>query len=196
MAADNKNILSGIVRVFFGNPGNGVSPDALPANTVAFGAAWTGAWREVGFTTDEGVHLILEQTFSEVAVAQQRSPALLLPTAANDRVTFTMLESTLENLRDALGRGAITTIAAASGTPGQKELTISEATTVQYVAVGFEGVAPPNTDGMPRRVLIPTAMAVAAVDLQFTHTVQQGIPVELRSLVGDIVIRDVLQALP
>lgn len=188
-----KNILAGPVRVFIGAAATAATPDVLPADTVLFGAAWGGTWREVGYTTEDGAHVLLGQTYNEVVTAQERVPVLQLFAAAADRVSFAALEATLANIRDAIGRGAITTVAPGAQ-PGHDDLTLTDPATVRYVAVGLEGVAPPNDKSNPRRVIFPVALAVSEVDMQMHITSPVGIPMEFRrvgSTAGTPVIRDV-----
>jgi hypothetical protein len=70
---------------------------------------------------------------------------------------------------------------------------------VEYVAIGFEGVAPPNDGGMPRRAVFPMMLATGTVDMQNRIGEPAGLPVEFTRVggsEGDPEIRDVLAALP
>lgn len=157
--ANSDNILEGTSRLFIGT----ALTDVLPADTVVMGGSWGGTWRDFGYTTPDGVSMSINQTFNPVPTAQARNPVLQLPGTTDDTVSCTLLEATLLNIKAVTGRGTLTTLAPSGPTPGYDNLVLSAAQSVQYVAIGFEGIAPPNTKGNPRRALFPKAMATAAV---------------------------------
>ncbi len=193
MATDSTNILEGTCKLYIGAAGNSATPDVLPADTIAFGAAWGGTWRDVGYTTDAGVSMSLAQRFTDVRTAQDRNVTLHLRAGSDDKIMCALLEATLLNLRDATGRGAITTVAAAAGVPGHSDLALTDDALIRYVAVGFEGVAPPNTKGNPRRVLFPVALSMAAVVIAQRVGAPTSIPCEFTRIGSyNPVIRDVL----
>jgi hypothetical protein len=187
--ADSTNILEGVSRIFIGT----ASTDVLPADTVAFGASWGGTWRDMGYTTEDGIAFSFSQPFNPVATAQTRTPPLYLPGATEDSISCTLLEATLLNLKAITGRGTITTLAPSGPTPGYEKLTLSAAQAINRVAIGFEGVAPPNSKSNPRRVLFPNAMATAAVTYNQRIGQATGIPCQFSNLGGsDPVINDTL----
>lgn len=188
------------MHVYFGNSAYHVTPDVMPANTVPLGGNVGGNWRSAGYTNDDGVAESFAQDRGAVMTAQQRHPVLRPVNGYTDTVSGTLLETTLENLRDILGRGTISTIAAGSGTPGQKQLRLTDATD-QTIAVLVEGVAPPSDGGMPRRIFFPAVQATGTVELNqrmgeagaasgaaFEFTRVGGVE-------GEPIIRDVLAAL-
>lgn len=170
--ADVTNILEGTSRLFIGT----ASSDVIPADTVAFGGSWGGTWRDFGYTTEDGVTMSVNQTFTPVPTAQARNPVLQLPGTTDDTVSCTLLEATLLNIKAVTGRGTITTVAAVGATPGYDELVLTAASSIRYVAIGFEGIAPPNTKSNPRRALFPKAMATAAVSYNQRIGAATGIP--------------------
>lgn len=187
--ADSTNILEGVSRIFIGT----ALTDVLPADTVAFGASWGGGWRDMGYTTEDGMAFSFAQPFNPVPTAQSRTPPLYLPGTTEDTVSCTLLEATLLNLKAITGRGTITSTAPVGATPGFEQLTLSAASTINRVAIGFEGVAPPNNKSNPRRVLFPNAMATATVTYNQRISQATGIPAQFSNLGGsDPVIRDVL----
>lgn len=203
MATDSTNILEGVCRLFIGAAANSTTPDTLPADTIAFGGLWGGTWRDVGYTTEAGVSISLAQRFTDVRTAQDRNVTMHLRNGSDDKIMCALLEATLLNLRDATGRGAITTVAPVAAAPnatpptpmvpGHSDLALTDDALIRYVAIGFEGVAPPNTKGNPRRVLFPLALSIAAVVIAQRLGAPTSIPVEF-SRVGSYnpVIRDIL----
>lgn len=281
MLGETRNLLSGISRMFLGtaasvDPTTGlvIAGDALPGDNVDFGGAWGGAWRYVGFT-EGGVKATFAQTFNAIRSDQQYSPVLQIRTATEETIATTLTENTLQNIKDLLGRGTLTSVAAgtliaapttapalttasaggtipagtyqgaysyvtASGletTPspsgsvtttgttstisfptltlpagvasvnyyvsqaggtaltlqgnntgaaftltapptstgkappttnstnrGHTDLTIDSGSGVRYVAVGFEGHAPPNDKGLPRRILFPRVISTGPAE--------------------------------
>ena len=166
---NKKNILEGPVHMYIGNSAESGAPDVMPADTVPFGGNVGGSWRSVGYTSEDGVVASFGMERGAVRTAQSRQPVLRPITGFNDHVTGMFLETTLTNIRDALGRGEIITVAAGSGTPGHDELTLTNEA-ADTVAILLEGVAPPSDGGQPRRIFFPNTEAVATVE----HRMRQG----------------------
>lgn len=188
---DTLNILEGPSRFFLGVAGT----DVLPADTVAFGAAWGGSWRDTGYLTEDGVAFQFNQNITPVMSSQDRNAILHLRGSTDDTVAVTFTEATLVNIKAATGRGTITTLAPSGPTPGFEQLVLSQSTAVAYVSLGFEGVAPPNSKSNPRRVLMPRVMATGSVSLNQRIGAVVGIPATFSRIGGtgnDAVIRDVL----
>src|SRR5690349_3261868 len=122
--ADSTNILEGTSRIFIG----AANSDVIPADTVAFGASWGGTWRDMGYTTEDGVSMSFSQPFNPVNTAQARTPAIYLAGNVEDTISCTLLEATLLNIKDVTGRGTISTLAPSGPTPGYDELLLSPAT--------------------------------------------------------------------
>jgi hypothetical protein len=195
---DVKAILQGPVRLMIGAAASDPSPDVMPPNTLAFGATWPGTWRDVGYTSEDGVTISFGAEYTEVLTAQQRLAVLRTLASTTDTVSATLLEATLQNIRDATGRGTLTTTPPAAGVNGQHSLILADPTVVEYVAIGFEGVAPPNDGGQARRAVFPMMLATGTVDMQNRIGEPTGLPVEFTRVggaEGTPEIRDVLAAL-
>jgi hypothetical protein len=173
------SILAGNVRILAGIAANATTgtPDVLPADTVLVGAAWGGGWVDLGYTTDAGVTPHFEFAWAGVPTAQESTPATYFPGEANDHIATILLENTLANLKKALGRGVLTSVAP-GGSPGHDLLTLTDPTSPSYLAIGVEWVAPPNTKSNPRRILMPIAMATQPVESAYRRTTPGGIPVQ------------------
>jgi|GEM_PF-4498584 len=194
------NIPEGPVYVYFGASAYATTPDVMPADTLAFGGVLTGTWRAVGYTNDDGITTSHEQDRGEVMSAQQRTPVLRPRNNAVDMVTGTLLEVTLENLRDILGRGTITTTPPATGVAGFKQLRLTDSI-APTIAVLIEGIAPPTDGGKPRRIFFPAVEATGTVEV--TQNIGEaganaGVAFEFTRVGGtesEPIYRDVLAAL-
>lgn len=182
------NILEGVSRLFIGT----ADTDTLPADTVAFGSSWGGTWRDMGYTTEDGMSFTFSQPTTPVPTAQSRTPPLYLFGNTEDTISATLLEATLLNIKDITGRGTISTLAPSGPTPGYEELLLTPATSISRVAIGFEGVAPPNNKSNPRRVLFARAMATGQATYNQRIGQATGIPCQFSNLDGaPIKIHDV-----
>lgn len=163
-----QNLLYGTSRMYLGASAYSTTPipDTFPAATVAIGGDVGGSWRFVGFTQG-GVRLTINRQFNPIKVDQLTIPVTRIVTESSEMIETTFVETTLTNIKDAIGRGTIATTApvgaSPTGTPGNDLLTIPATTTLTYVAVMFEGIAPPVSAGLPRRVLFPAALATGQV---------------------------------
>jgi hypothetical protein len=149
----------------------------------------------VGYLEEGGVTVNFNQTFNPVTTSQSKTPVLQLPGASNDSITANLYEMTLQNIKDIAGRGTITTLAPVGATPGHNILTLSDATSVVYVAIGFEGVAPPNNKTNPRRIYFPQAQSAATIAYNQGRDTPASIAATFNRLGGtgnDAVIQDVL----
>jgi hypothetical protein len=173
------NLLEGVARIFVGT----ANSDVLPADTVAIGGSWGGAWRDLGYTTEDGVSIAMNQTTVPVPSGQTRTPVHYLQGTVEDIISCTLTEATLLNIKLVAGRGAITTVAP-GGSPGHDLLTLGDATAVNFVAIGFEGVAPPNTKSNPRRILFPKALSTASVTYNQRTGAVAGIPAQFSRVGG------------
>lgn len=123
---------------------------AEPANTVAKGTAWGGSWTEVGFTKG-GV--VAKPTWEKVVVTSDQTNARVKSflTQVGIEITFAAQESTLTNIKQALGFGTLTS--------GSTESTFKVAGTEGWptnYAIGFECFAPGATssNGYYRRLVV------------------------------------------
>lgn len=176
-----KNILEGPVAMYIGAGAEATTPDVMPADTIAFGGNVGGTWRSAGYLGEDGVVASFDVERGEVRTASTRGVILRPTNDYIDSVSGTLLEPTLQNIRDMATRGTIAVVAAGVSTPGHNELTMSAPDSTP-IAVLLEGLAPPIDGGYPRRVFFPSVFATAAVEL--TQRIGEdgmnaGIPFEL-----------------
>lgn len=176
------NVLVGYAKMW-----TGPKDTVRPPDTLAEGADWASPWTYIG-GTEEGVALLSSSEQTEIRIEEQDTAVRLVPNQRNTRVRAVLSEATLENLKLALGGGAITTVAAASGQPGMKVYTFSDA--LDELAVGFEGV---NPLGFFRRLYIPSVISVADLETRWRRAANnQSFPFEARAVCSSsqIAIRD------
>lgn len=165
VAYDIASILEGPVRILAGNASNAAIPDVLPADSVAIFGPFGGNWRELGYTTEDGITFTFEANYGDVMTAQDRGSVKRLKGTSNERVACSLLEVTLENFKEVAGYGTITTTPAGVSTFGHRDLSFDNTTPPQYKAICVEGIAPPDEDDCPRRIFFPYAASTATGDV-------------------------------
>lgn len=198
-AQDIRSILEGEVRILIGNSSRATIPDVLPADNVPIGGAWGGGWRELGFTTEDGVTFTFDRTYNDQMTAQSRTAVKSMRGATVERIACTILEITLDNFKDIAGYGVIQNTPAGVGTYGHRDLQFDPRTAIRYIAVGVEGIAPPDEDGMPRRIYMPLALATATGDMSQRIGQASTLPAQFNrqgnAVEGMTIIRDILKPL-
>lgn len=189
---DPTQIVSGPLYLWLGKSALDVAPDVLPADSTAFGGAWGGNWRNLGWTTPDGFAAGgLSQEQTPVNSAQQRPAVTYLAGNAAETVAFSLIEATLQNIKDMAGRGVLATVAAGAGTYGHIDLTFTDGT-VNYVALGIEAF---GLNGRPRRMIYPIGILSITGDLTQQFTQEMRIPAQFQragGTTGDPKWRDIL----
>jgi hypothetical protein len=211
MAPNVVNLLSGVGRLYIGNPatatgtaGTTAGPDVMPGDAIPYGQPWSGVgtdflgraynnpgnWRDMGFTSS-GVKVVINQSYNAIKADQQLSPVLHIRTATDEQIQTELLEATLANIYLVAGRGDLTTTA---GSPGHMQLRLTSDARLTYVALGFEGIAPPNDSGHPRRIVFPLCLSTGNMQVGQLLTDVTKIAVAFMRVggaEGDPLIRDV-----
>lgn len=155
------NVLVGQARMFLQKIVTGSVP-ALPADTVALGAAWPSVspniWVPVG-ATQEGLNFRFQRSTQDVNVEEQLTPVQVNTTSLDISMDMVLSEDTLETMVYAYGGGSIVTTAAASAVIGKKTLTINS--DLDLYAFGFETQ---NEFGFYRRVMVPAVVSVGQAE--------------------------------
>lgn len=129
-----------------------------PDSTALF-AGWTSPWVHPGLT-NEGVNFAFERDLTFHRVEEQSSPVDVTVNSSTMSLATALAEETLENLKSAMGGGAIVTQAAAVGVIGKKTLTPSD--TLDKIAVGLEAK---NAFGFFRRIYVPRAVSTSNIEI-------------------------------
>jgi hypothetical protein len=122
----------------------------------------SGTWRDVGYS-EEGWSFNVERDVEDVEVAEEIDPIDVLATSREIHLVGEAAQSSLENLRVALGGGTITPDA---GPPATSTYTPTGTDTLTRFALLFRGKAP--TVGLQanvRDIQMPHVIPVGAVEL-------------------------------
>jgi hypothetical protein len=172
MPVDRTNVLVGISNLYTAPEGT-----PFPADTVAFGTAWTAPWAHVG-ATEEGVNLVAETDTEDIRIEEQATPVIVGASEKNVGFETVLSEDTLETIKLVMGGGSIVTQAAGVGTIGKSTLTLTD--DIERLAVGLEGK---NKQGFFRRIFVPSAVAIADVEAQYRRAEDaRRYGVELRAI--------------
>lgn len=143
------------------------TPPVLPARTLALGGTWPTPWVPVGATL-KGLSFNFKRDVNEIMIEEQRVPIAQLTKKSTFTFELELSEDTFQAMQLAYGGGTITTVAAATGTPGY-ETFVPSAELTQY-SFAFEAE---NEHGKARRVLVPVVVAVADAKTEYRRSDQQ-----------------------
>lgn len=170
------NILIGGARVFYAPVG-----ESLPADSVAWGAAWGGNWAEVGYTSAALAWMVSRET-KEVEAQQTTLPIKRVVTKERHAFETVLAEVSSSHLQLAIG-GTATTTPAGAGQVGKDELEAGGEAIMDERAWGFEGIYVDSTGTeRPARCWIYKATAVINGDLEFSRETETGINLRIEAL--------------
>jgi hypothetical protein len=173
MSADN--IAQGYGRAYIA-PYVASSVEALPADTVARDGAWGGNWASLGFTG--GVQWSSGQEFNHVEVDQSTLEVRSFVTKQNIEVELTLKETTVENVKYALGFGTLST----SGSSGV--LTISENPVPLEWTIGLEGPSPDASATAAQRIRFDRLVAISEPEMVFSREEETVVVAQFHVLRG------------
>jgi hypothetical protein len=170
------DILMSPAKIYFA-----VTGTALPdPNSVAYGAAWGGAWSDLGYTLTP-ITVGYSQDLFKLEVEQITLPLKGLISSEQVTIETTLAEITAANLSLAFG-GTVATTAAGTGTVALEQLTSGGSPNIAYYAWGLEGlyVTAANVS-LPVRILIYRGSAVLNGSLTFSKKEAVGIPLSINA---------------
>ena len=175
------------------------SSNAIPADTVVYGASWGGTWTDPGYT-DGGINFVTNVERGEIAVDQELDPVLRPATGRDTRISTNLAEFTAANILLATQQGAITTVAAGSGTRGHTDWDQDSDIDDAFLSVGVEIK---HQDGEAARLIVWKAQPVAGMSATFNGTDKSVITFEAAAVPDTSTspariakFRDILPALP
>ena len=154
------NVIVGVAQAYIA-PANTASPVFTSATGLV--TTPTTPWAAVGFT-EGGVTINVDRKTTNIMVEEQSTPVLVVPDTTDFTIDISFAEDTILNMQTAYGGGAITTIAAGTGVPGQTVLTLADALTA--FAIALVGV---NSYGFARLVYIPNLISGGKVKTSYTR---------------------------
>lgn len=168
------DILMSPAKIYFA-----VTGTALPnPNSVAYNAAWGGAWSDLGYTLTP-ITVGYSQDLFKLEVEQITLPVKGMVTTEEVKIETTLAEITAANLLLAFG-GAVATTAAGTAQVALEELKSGGSPDISYYAWGLEGlyVTAANVS-LPVRILIYRGSAVLNGALTFSKKEAVGIPLQI-----------------
>jgi hypothetical protein len=178
--ADN-DILFGPGRIYRA-PLATADPDET---TVAYGAAWGGAWVDIGdFLEGQPATLAINEEIVKVYTEQKTSALNAVRTRREMMVKITLAEHSVANMAVVLDGTAVTTAAGASQ-KGFSDIPIHDLPEVQFYKWGIEGFRKDaNGDEQPVRWFLPKGYLRLAGDVAYAKQNPTGVPIEI-NLLGD-----------
>lgn len=173
MAVNANSISLGYGRAYLA-PYNSSAVEALPADTVARDGAWGANWTEVGYTA--GVQYSIANEFRHVEVDQSTIEVRSFVTKQDMTVELTLKETTVENLRYALGFGTLST----SGSSGV--LTITNNPLLTQYTLGIEGPSPSGAVGAAQRIRLNRVVPVSEPEQVFSREEETLVVVRFKTL--------------
>jgi len=179
MAVDADKIVIGTARIYYANVG-----EAFPADTVLAGAAWGGAWVELGETTKP-----LSQTIAlkVLEIMSDQSMGAVKRVITDRSVTFETELIEFDAAKFALVTGGTKSVktAAGTGTKGVDKVVIGSAPCLDEFAFGFEMAYTISdcADTLWIRGVIPRGTAAKDVKFDYGRKSNTGVPVSFEGLV-------------
>jgi hypothetical protein len=154
--------------------------EALPDNDLAYGSAWGGNWRDVGYTLTP-LTIGYETEVTEVEVEQLTLPVKEIKTKETVTLETTLAEFTQQNLVLAFD-GSGTTVAAGTANVGYEQFDTGGETTIDTYAWGFEGKYVDGSNNIfPVRVFLYKGSAKVNGQLSFGKSEPAGIPLQIKA---------------
>lgn len=194
MAGDAEAVISGRNYLVYSKTYN--TTNAMPADTVDYGDAWTG-YTDRGYTIG-GLTFSMNITRGEIRVDQEFDPIVRPITGRAVTLGTQLAEMTAANLQLASGLGSVTTTAPSSGVRGHDDLEINSNVTDTTNSWGFDILQP---NGEAFRILIYKGLATGTPAPSFTPDNAATTALEITGLVDSStdparigLVRDVLPA--
>jgi len=140
--------------------------EPLPAtSSVLFDDTnWVGAtpvWQKAG-ATHEGFKINVDVSTTQITIEEQSLPTAETVETKGIAIEAALAEDTINTIQLAWGGGTITTTAAATGSQGKKEMSLTDDIDYWTVALEME-----NVFGLARRIYIPKMSLVGSGDTAF-----------------------------
>jgi hypothetical protein len=153
--------------------------EALPADTVAYDAAWGGNWTALGYTTTP-LALRYETETYEAFVEQVTAAVKEILTKESVIAETTFAELTSEIMALAFN-GTASATPAGAGQPAKTELVAGGASALNTYAFGFEGFYQSSAGTkFPLRIFVYKANAVLNGQMELSKNKEMGIPLQIK----------------
>lgn len=173
MAGDADRIALGYGKAYIAAY-NSVTPEALPADTVARDGAWAGTWVDLGYTG--GVQYSVSNEHRHVEVDQSTMEVMSRVAKQEVTVELTLKQASVENVKYALGFGTLAT----SGSSGV--LTIGHNPTLTEYTLGIEGPSPDEDPTAAQRIVFYRVVPVSEPEQVFARDEETVVVVKFKAL--------------
>lgn len=150
------------------------SPEALPSDSTARDGSWGANWVELGYTG--GVQTSLSQEYRHVEVDQSTIEIKSFVTKQDASIELTLKETSVENLKYALGFGTLAT----SGSSGV--ITWTTNPTITEYTLGIEGPSPSGTVTEAQRIYFYRVVPISEPEIVFSREEETVCAVKFKPL--------------
>jgi hypothetical protein len=173
MAGDADKIAIGYGRAYIAAYSSG-SPASLPADTVARDGSWGGSWVDLGYTA--GIQYNVSNEHRHVEVDQSTIEVMSRVTKQDVTIELTLKETTVDNLKYALGFGTLAT----SGSSGV--LSVGNNPTLSEYSLGLEGPSPDEDPTAAQRIVFYRVVPTSEPELMFSREEETVVAVRFKAL--------------
>lgn len=197
--ADVTKVVAGRNVILYSEPW--LAANVLPLDTVSWGTTWGGTWVDMGYT-QEGIEFELSVDRSEIYVDQEMDAILRPITGRGVVLRSTLAEFTPAHVQLGIGQGAVTSVAAGTGTRGHDDFDLTSTVADQFNSWGFDVLNPGDNEAI--RVIGYRCLATGGMTTGFGKADDNAkIPIEVSALPDSsttpsriLKIRDISAALP
>lgn len=156
---------------------------ALPAKTLAAGAAWPSGWERVGYTKDV-LKLAYEGEEADIEVEEFLAPVARYKVKETATIETVLAEMAMDYLQYGMD-GVVTDVAAGAGVPASEEIAVGNDAKKEQYMIGFEGIAYDASDNpQPLRLGLKKCTLKINGELEFSKKSDDytGIPLQALGL--------------
>lgn len=173
MAVDKDRIALGYGKAYIAAYSSG-SVESLPADTTARDGSWGGNWVDLGYTG--GIQYAVSNEFRHVEVDQSTIEVMSRVTKQDVTIELTLKETSVENLKYALGFGTLST----SGSSGV--LAVAHNPTLTEYTLGIEGPSPDEDVTAAQRIQFYRVVPVSEPEQVFSKDEETVVVVKFKAL--------------
>lgn len=149
-----------------------------------------GNWLKIGTSGDlnyseDGVIVVHEQTIEQFRTLGGTGPRKVSRTSENLIVRLTLWDINAIEYAHALNENVVTTVAAAIGTPGHKDVDLYQDITVSLFSLLVKGLVSPEGAGWNTQYQLPKVYQSASPEPAFIKGAPAGLSLEFTALEDD-----------
>lgn len=155
---------------------------AFPDVDTTPGASWNQIGKNTSQSyTEAGIHILFDETLSEINSLASIDPECLIRTARNMRVTVEMMDLSLDHLRVGFNFNAVSD----ETSPTRRELSLDVGTSVAQKALLLRMAGKsPESSGLNLQFEFEHVVEMGAKDISFVKDAAAAVALEFRVLAG------------